>query len=145
MFLLELGELLEEWTRKKSMEDLARCMALNVDRVWLKTPESEILTAVSDIRPGDKIVIRTGSMIPMDGILAEGEVTVNQASLTGESVPVVKHPGNTVYAGTVIEEGSPEPKWNNKLKFPRLIFIRFCLETGKHGFKQDESLLIGYS
>ena len=105
MFLLELGELLEEWTRKKSMEDLARCMALNVDRVWLKTPESEILTAVSDIRPGDKIVIRTGSMIPMDGILAEGEVTVNQASLTGESVPVVKHPGNTVYAGTVIEEG----------------------------------------
>ena len=87
------------------MEDLARCMALNVDRVWLKTPESEILTAVSDIRPGDKIVIRTGSMIPMDGILAEGEVTVNQASLTGESVPVVKHPGNTVYAGTVIEEG----------------------------------------
>ena len=105
MFLLELGELLEEWTRKKSMEDLARCMALNVDRVWLKTPESEILTAVSDIRPGDKIVIRTGSMIPMDGILAEGEVTVNQASLTGESVPVVNHPGNTVYAGTVIEEG----------------------------------------
>lgn len=70
MFLLELGELLEEWTRKKSMEDLARCMALNVDRVWLKTPESEILTAVSDIRPGDKIVIRTGSMIPMDGILS---------------------------------------------------------------------------
>ena len=67
---------------KKSMEDLARCMALNVDRVWLKSPESEILTAVSDIRAGDKIVIRTGSMIPMDGILAEGEVTVNQASLT---------------------------------------------------------------
>ena len=105
MFLLELGELLEEWTRKKSMEDLARCMALNVDRVWLKTPESEILTAVSDIRPGDQIIIRAGSMIPMDGILAEGEVTVNQASLTGESVPVVKHQGSTVYAGTVVEEG----------------------------------------
>ena len=105
ILLLELGELLEKWTRKKSMEDLARCMALNVDRVWLKTPESEILTAVSDIRPGDKIVIRAGSMIPMDGILAEGEVTVNQASLTGESVPVVKHQGSTVYAGTVVEEG----------------------------------------
>ena len=105
MFLLELGELLEEWTRKKSMEDLARCMALNVERVWLKTPESEVLTAVSEIRPGDQIVIRAGSMIPMDGILAEGEVTVNQASLTGESVPVVKHLGNTVYAGTVVEEG----------------------------------------
>ena len=105
MFLLELGELLEEWTRKKSMEDLARCMALNVDRVWLKTPESEILIAVSDIRPGDQIIIRAGSMIPMDGILAEGEVTVNQASLTGESVPVVKRQGSTVYAGTVVEEG----------------------------------------
>ena len=99
------GRTVGRMDQKKSMEDLARCMALNVDRVWLKTPESEILTAVSDIRPGDKIVIRTGSMIPMDGILAEGEVTVNQASLTGESVPVVKHPGNTVYAGTVIEEG----------------------------------------
>ena len=99
------GRTVRRMDQKKINGRLARCMALNVDRVWLKTPESEILTAVSDIRPGDKIVIRTGSMIPMDGILAEGEVTVNQASLTGESVPVVKHPGNTVYAGTVIEEG----------------------------------------
>ena len=105
MFLLELGELLEEWTRKKSVEDLARCMALNVDRVWLKTGTEEVLVPLSQVRPGDRLVIRSGGVIPVDGVVTEGEATVNQASLTGESIPVAKRPGGTVYAGTVVEEG----------------------------------------
>ena len=105
MFLLEIGELLEDWTRKKSVEDLAKCMSINVDRVWLKTEESEVLTPISQIQTGDKLVLRAGSMIPMDGILISGEMTVNQASLTGESIPVAKHEGSAVYAGTVVEEG----------------------------------------
>ena len=105
MFLLELGELLEEWTRRKSVEDLARCMAINVDRTWLRTAEGDVLTPISDIKPGDQIVMRAGSIIPVDGVLFEGEAAINQASLTGESIPVVKRVGNTVYAGTILEEG----------------------------------------
>ncbi len=105
MFLLELGELLEEWTRKKSVEDLARCMSLNVDRVWLRTEQGEVLVPVSQLQPGDEVVVRAGGIIPVDGLVAEGEVTVNQASLTGESIPVPKRPGGAVYAGTVVEEG----------------------------------------
>ena len=105
MFLLEIGELLEEWTRKKSVEDLARCMSLNVDRVWLRTPQGEVLVPISQVTAGDTVVVRSGGVIPVDGLVLEGEVTVNQASLTGESVPVSKHSGSTVYAGTVVEEG----------------------------------------
>lgn len=106
MFLLEISELLEEWTRKRSIDDLARCMSLNVDRVWLHTETGEdILTPISQIVPGDKILVRVGGVIPTDGTVAEGEVMVNQASLTGESIPVPKRIGGTVYAGTVIEEG----------------------------------------
>ena len=105
MFLLEVGELLEEWTRKKSVADLAQCMSLHVDRVWLRTARGETLAPVSQVRPGDAIVVRAGGIIPMDGLVLEGEVTVNQASLTGESLPVAKRPGGAVYAGTVVEEG----------------------------------------
>ena len=105
MFLLEIGELLEEWTRKKSVEDLARCMSLNIDRVWLRTPQGEVLVPISQVTAGDAVVVRSGGVIPVDGLVLEGEVTVNQASLTGESVPVPKHSGSTVYAGTVVEEG----------------------------------------
>ena len=105
MFLLEIGELLEEWTRKKSVEDLARCMSLNVDRVWLRTPQGDLLSPVSQIQTGDTVVVHAGGVIPMDGVVLEGEVTVNQASLTGESLPVAKRPGGAVYAGTVVEEG----------------------------------------
>ncbi len=105
MFLLEVGELLEEWTRKKSVADLARCMSLNVDRVWLRTVQGEVLVPVSQIQPGDAVVVRAGGIIPVDGLVLEGEVTVNQASLTGESIPVPKRPGGAVYAGTVVEEG----------------------------------------
>ena len=105
MFLLEVGELLEEWTRKKSVADLARCMSLNVDRVWLRTTQGEVLVPVSQIQPGDAVVVRAGGIVPVDGLVLEGEVTVNQASLTGESIPVPKRPGGAVYAGTVVEEG----------------------------------------
>ena len=105
MFLLEVGELLEEWTRKKSVADLARCMSLNVDRVWLRPAQGEVLVPVSQIQPGDAVVVRAGGIIPVDGLVLEGEVTVNQASLTGESIPVPKRPGGAVYAGTVVEEG----------------------------------------
>lgn len=105
MFLLEIGELLEEWTRRKSVEDLARCMSLNVDRVWMRTEGGEVLVPVSQLCHGDTIIIRAGGIIPVDGIMLEGECTVNQASLTGESIPVAKRPGSMIYAGTVVEEG----------------------------------------
>ncbi|MDE7244236.1 MAG: heavy metal translocating P-type ATPase, partial [Oscillospiraceae bacterium] len=104
-FLLGLGELLEEWTHKKSVSDLAQCMSLNIDRVWLKTAQGDILTPLSQIQTGDQIRVRLGGMIPLDGVITEGEVMVNQASLTGESIPVPKIVGMTVYAGTVVEEG----------------------------------------
>ena len=105
MFLLEVGELLEEWTRKKSVADLAQCMSLNVERVWLHTAHGEVLVPVSQIQPGDAVVVRAGGIVPVDGLVLDGEVTVNQASLTGESIPVPKRPGGAVYAGTVVEEG----------------------------------------
>ena len=105
MFLLRLGELLEEWTRKKSLGDLARCMSLNVDRVWQQTAEGEVLVPISQVCTGDAIVVHTGSVIPLDGRVLDGEASVNQASLTGEAEPVRKSEGAVVYAGTVVEEG----------------------------------------
>ncbi|MBR2601182.1 MAG: heavy metal translocating P-type ATPase [Clostridia bacterium] len=106
IFLLGLSEILEEWTHKKTVDDLARSMSLNIDKVWLKTAEGqEMLVPVSEIRAGDMIVIRTSNTIPLDGIVSAGEASVNQASLTGESLPVRKAEGAYVYAGTVIEEG----------------------------------------
>ena len=105
MFLLSLGELLEEWTHKKSVDDLARSMSLNIDRVWLKIEDGEVLVPLHQIQTGDRVAIRMGGMVPLDGLLVEGEVMVNQASLTGESSPVPKRPGSSVYAGTVVEEG----------------------------------------
>mgnify|MGYP002577061774 FL=1 len=105
VFMLSLGEILEEWTHKKSVADLAGAMSINIDKVWLRTGETETLVPVGDIRPGDEIVIRTGCMIPLDGKVIEGEAMVNQASMTGESMPAAKRPGSYVYAGTVAEEG----------------------------------------
>ena len=105
MFMLHIGEILEEWTHKKSVADLASAMSLRVDKVWLQTGGTEVLTDIRTIRPGDRIVIRTGGMIPLDGKVVDGEAMVNQSSLTGESMPVVKSPGSPVYAGTVAEEG----------------------------------------
>ena len=105
MFMLGLGEMLEDWTHKKSVSDLAGAMALNVDRAWVKAEEGEVLLPLCDISAGDRIVVRTGNMIPLDGKVCDGEAMVNQASMTGESLPVRKVNGSYAYAGTVVEEG----------------------------------------
>ena len=105
MFLLNLGSLLEEWTRKKSLDDLARSMALNVDKVWVRSQGTEVLVPLTKVRSGDEVVVRSGNMIPLDGTVLEGEAMVNQAALTGEAMPVRKAEGATLYAGTVVEEG----------------------------------------
>ena len=105
MFMLHLGEILEDWTHKKSVADLAGAMSLNVDHVWLKTGETETLVPIGDIQAGDCVVVRTGNLIPLDGKIVSGEAMVNQASMTGESMPVPKREGSYVYAGTVAEEG----------------------------------------
>ena len=124
MFLLGLGELLEEWTHKKSVDDLARCMSLQVDRVWLHTQDSEILVPLDQVQVGDTIAVRLGGLIPVDGVIQSGEVMVNQASLTGESVPVPKRPGMTVYAGTVVEEGEcllPVSQQNGNSRYDTIV------------------------
>lgn len=105
MFLLGFGEILEDWTHKKSVDDLARSMSLNVSKVWLITEDSEVQVGTDEIKPGDRVRIHMGSVIPFDGIVTEGEAMVNEASLTGESMPVAKHESSYVYAGTVMEEG----------------------------------------
>lgn len=105
MFMLRLGEILEEWTHKKSVADLAGAMALNVDKVWLQSGETELLVPIGDVKPGDRMIVRTGNLIPLDGKVVSGEATVNQASITGESMPAPKREGSFVYAGTVVEEG----------------------------------------
>ena len=105
MFLLEIGEILEDWTHKKSVGDLARSMSLNVNKVWLDCNGQKVLVDISEIQTGDKVVVHTGNLIPFDGIVASGEATVNQSSLTGESLPVNEDNGSSVYAGTVVEEG----------------------------------------
>ena len=105
MFLLGFGEILEDWTHKKSVDDLARSMSLNVSKVWLITEDSEVQVGTDEIKPGDKVRIHMGTVIPFDGIVTEGEAMVNEASLTGESMPVAKHESSYVYAGTVMEEG----------------------------------------
>ena len=105
MFLLGIGEILEEWTHKKSVADLARSMSLHVEKVWLQKDGQEILVPSEQIEPGDKVVVRMGNMVPFDGVVVDGDGMVNQASMTGESIPVHKSEGSTVYAGTVLEEG----------------------------------------
>lgn len=106
MFLLGLSEILEEWTHKKSVDDLARSMSLNVEKAWMVSEDGqEVLVAVSDLKKGDRFIVRTSNMIPLDGVVVEGNAAVNQSSLTGESLPVRKESGNPVYAGTVVEEG----------------------------------------
>ena len=109
MFLLGVGELLEEWTHKKSVGDLARSMSLNVKKVWLKKDDREVLVhAFLGYQPGDAVVVHMGNVIPFDGEVCGGEGMVNQASLTGEPLPVQREKGKTVYAGTVLEEGELE-------------------------------------
>ena len=107
MFLLGIGELLEEWTHKKSVDDLARSLSLNVGKVWVCTENADqpLLVSVGDVKPGDRVIVHIGNVVPFDGEVTDGEAMINQASLTGESVPVRRITGNTVYAGTVVEEG----------------------------------------
>jgi heavy metal translocating P-type ATPase len=105
MFLLRIGEILEEWTHRKSVDDLARSMSLKIDRVWLRSESGDILADVRSVKTGDQILVRTSNVIPLDGKVVEGDITVNQSSMTGESVPVAKSAGGYVYAGTVVEEG----------------------------------------
>ncbi len=106
-FLLSLGETLDEWTHKKSVDDLAKSMSLQVEQVWLRTEDgSQVMTSLDEVKTGDRIIVHTGHVLPMDGVLEEGDVMLNQASLTGESVPVAKRPGSAVYAGSVVEEGN---------------------------------------
>mgnify|MGYP002570201414 FL=1 len=105
MFLLGIGEIIEEWTHKKSVGDLARSMSLNVKKVWLKREDQEILVKSSEVQPGDEIIVHMGNVIPFDGEVSDGEGMVNQASLTGEAMPVRRVSGQRVYAGTVLEEG----------------------------------------
>lgn len=111
MFLLKIGEILDEWTHKKSIDDLARCMSLNIDKVWVVDEgdadgSRDRLVSIASIRQGDKIRLRMGTIVPLDGVVVEGEVMVNQASLTGEPIAVAKRPSTAIYAGTVVEEGS---------------------------------------
>ena len=105
MFLLSVGEILEEWTHKKSVDDLARTMSLNVDKVWTLVQGEEVLLPLNEVEVGQEIIVRTGNMIPLDGKVSFGEAMVNQASMTGESIPVRKKIGSSAYAGTVVEEG----------------------------------------
>ena len=106
-FLLSLGETLDEWTHKKSVDDLAKSMSLQVEQVWLRTEDgSQVMASLDEVKTGDRIIVHTGHVLPMDGVLEEGDVMLNQASLTGESVPVAKRPGSAVYAGSVLEEGN---------------------------------------
>ena len=109
MFLLRIGEILEEWTHKKSVSDLARTMSLKADKVWLRTSDGasdDVLVPIQEVGVGDRIVVRTSNVIPLDGVVDSGEMTVNQSSMTGESVPVPKAAGSPVFTGTVVEEGS---------------------------------------
>ena len=106
MFMLSVGEMLEDWTRKKSVDELASVMSLGVDKVWLHKPSGDVLVPISEIEKGDELVVRTGSMIPLDSVVLSGEAAINQSSLTGESLPVHKTQGSYVYAGTVVEDGS---------------------------------------
>ena len=105
MFLLKIGDILEEWTHKKSVDDLARTMSLNIEKAWLRVDGTGVLTSINNIHVGDLIVVRTGGLIPLDGRVVEGEAMVNQSSMTGESLPVHKETGSYVYAGTAVEEG----------------------------------------
>ncbi len=126
MFMLRIGEIMEEWTHKKSVADLAGAMSLHIDKVWLKTDDTEVLVSINDVVAGDKLVIRTGNMIPLDAKVVSGEASVNQASITGESLPIVKKAGSYVYAGTVVEEGEcviQVDKVNGQSKYDRIMHM----------------------
>lgn len=138
MFLLGIGEILEEWTHKKSVDDLARSMSLNISRVWLCNDGQEMLVPTSEIREGDLVRVHMGNMIPFDGTVSEGEAMVNQASMTGESEPVRKYEGSSVYAGTVLEEGELTicvRETNGSSKFDKIVTMIEESEKLKSGLE----------
>lgn len=138
MFLLGIGEILEEWTHKKSVDDLARSMSLNISRVWLCNDGQEMLVPTTEIQAGDLVRVHMGNMIPFDGTVAEGEAMVNQASLTGESEPVRKYAESTVYAGTVVEEGELTirvKETNGSSKFDKIVTMIEESEKLKSGLE----------
>lgn len=138
MFLLGIGEILEEWTHKKSVDDLARSMSLNISRVWLCNDGQEMLVPTTEVRTGDLVRVHMGNMIPFDGAVAEGEAMVNQASLTGESEPVRKYKESTVYAGTVVEEGELTirvKETNGSSKFDKIVTMIEESEKLKSGLE----------
>lgn len=138
MFLLGIGEILEEWTHKKSVDDLARSMSLNISRVWLCNDGQEMLVPTTEVRAGDLVRVHMGNMIPFDGAVAEGEAMVNQASLTGESEPVRKYKESTVYAGTVVEEGELTihvKETNGSSKFDKIVTMIEESEKLKSGLE----------
>ena len=132
MFMLGIGEMLEDWTRRKSVDELASVMSLGVDKVWLHRPEGDVLVPLSEINEGDEIIVRTGSMIPLDSVVLSGDAAINQSSLTGESLPVHKSEGSYVYAGTVVEDGSVVlrvDKTTGSGKYDRI--VKMIEESGK--------------
>ena len=138
MFLLGIGEILEEWTHKKSVDDLARSMSLNISRVWLCNDGQEMLVPTTEVRTGDLVRVHMGNMIPFDGAVAEGEAMVNRASLTGESEPVRKYKESTVYAGTVVEEGELTihvKETNGSSKFDKIVTMIEESEKLKSGLE----------
>ena len=138
MFLLGIGEILEEWTHKKSVDDLARSMSLNISRVWLCNDGQEMLVPTTEVRTGDLVRVHMGNMIPFDGAVAEGEAMVNQASLTGESEPVRKYKESTVYAGTVVEDGELTihvKETNGSSKFDKIVTMIEESEKLKSGLE----------
>lgn len=144
MLLLGLGSMLEEWTHKKSLSDLARSMSLNIDKVWVKTEDSEILLPINKVKENDKVIVRAGNLVPLDGKIIDGEAMVNQASLTGESIPVVKGIGAYVYAGTVVEEGEcifVVDKQNGNSRYDKIIEMIENSEKLKSNTEENASSL----
>lgn len=149
MFLLETGEILEEWTKKKSIGDLARSMSLNIDKVWLKAESGETQVSVSQVHEGDHIVVRDSDVIPLDGRVVLGKMTVNQSSLTGESEPVYKDLGGYVYAGTVVEEGECEilvTKESGRGKYDQIVHMieeseKLKSQTEEKAYRLADSLV----
>lgn len=139
MFLLRIGDLLEEWTHKKSVDDLARSLSLNIDRVWIKGAEGEIHIPLSRLKPEDQIIVRMGNVIPVDGVVISGDAMVNQASLTGEPIPVPRQTGYMVYAGTVIEEGELVLTASQSDKLSRYEMIVRMIESNENIKSQAES------
>lgn len=145
MFLLGIGELLEEWTHKRSVDDLARTMSLNVGKVWLKTGDKQVQVSTSEIKKGDEVIVHMGNIIPFDGVVTDGEAMVNQASLTGESEPVRRTNGNSVYAGTVIEEGEITllvKETGGKTKFEKIVTMIEETEKLKSQMERDRKSVV---